>query len=215
VTVDIHKLYGVIFRITGTRKKRMKLFDEIMHPRAEDRIIDIGGTALNWQYLGISPQLTLVNKNAAGQDRQDFPDNMELEEGDATRLRHGDSDFDIAFSNSVIEHLYTWENQKRFAAEANRVAKRVWIQTPAREFFLEPHLITPFVHWLPDSVKRKLYRNLTVWGLINRPSAERVDDLVDELQLLRRADMDALFPDCEILVERWLGMPKSYIAYRT
>lgn len=212
--MDIHKLYSVIFRITGTRKKRMKLFREIMEPDADDRIIDIGGTALNWSYLDVSPAITLVNKNATSQDRSGFPDRMELVEGDATGLQFGDDEFDLAFSNSVIEHLYDRENQERFAAEANRVAKRVWIQTPAREFFLEPHLITPFVHWLPDSAKRKLYRNFTVWGLMNRPDAATVEDLVDELQLLRRADMEALFPDCEILVERWLGMPKSYIAFR-
>lgn len=212
--MNILKLYSLIFRITGTRKKRMRLFSEIMEPQAEHRILDIGGTPLNWEYLEVTPQVTLVNKNAASQDSGAIPDGMDLVEGDATALHFDDTGFDIAFSNSVIEHLYNRENQVKFAAEAARVAKRVWIQTPAREFFLEPHLITPFVHWLPDSVKRKLYRNLTVWGLMNRPSAEAVNDLVDEIQLLRRADMEALFPECEILVERWLGMPKSYIAYR-
>ncbi len=212
--MDIHKLYSIIFRITGTRKKRMKLFTEIMEPESAHRIIDIGGTALNWEYLDVEPKVTLVNKNAPTQDPQTLRAGMELVEGDATALHFEDNGFDIAFSNSVIEHLYNRENQVRFAAEAERVAGRLWVQTPAREFFLEPHLITPFVHWLPDTVKRKLYRNFTVWGLMNRPSQERADDLVDEIQLLRRADMDELFPDCEIVVERWLGMPKSYIAYR-
>lgn len=211
--MDIKKLYAVIFRVTGTRKKRMKLFTEIMDPSADDEILDIGGTALNWQYLDIEPRVTLVNKNVK-QDHNAFPDSMRLVEGDATALEFEDGHFDMAFSNSVIEHLYTRENQERFAREANRVASRVWVQTPAREFFLEPHLITPFVHWLPPSVRRKLYRNFTVWGLVNRPTVEAAHDLVDEIQLLRRGDMETLFPECEILVERWLGMPKSYIAYR-
>ncbi len=212
--MNIHTLYSFLFRVTGTRRKRMKLFDDIMGPDADHRIVDIGGTPYNWQQLDIEPHVTLINKNAPSQDPQGLRSDMELVEGDATGLPFEDGEFDIAFSNSVIEHLYTRDNQVRFVTEANRVAKRIWIQTPAREFFLEPHLITPFVHWLPDTAKRRLYRNLTVWGLMNRPSAEQVDDLVDELQLLRRSDMEALFPDCEILVERWLGMPKSYIAYR-
>ncbi|MGI9599022.1 MAG: methyltransferase domain-containing protein, partial [Acidimicrobiales bacterium] len=144
--MNILKLYSAIFRITGTRKKRMKLFNEIMGPMSEHRILDIGGTPLNWEYLEVTPKITLVNKNAASQDQQTIPAGMELVEGDATGLQYGDTEFDIAFSNSVIEHLYTRENQVTFALEAERVAKRVWIQTPARGFFLAPHLITPFVH---------------------------------------------------------------------
>ena len=213
--MNIHKLYDVIFRLTGTRRKRMALFAEVMGPTDDLRILDIGGTALNWRYLEARPQVLMLNKNAPSQDRSTIPDHIELMEGDATDLPFADGEFDIAFSNSVIEHLHTRENQQRFAAEAGRVAKRVWIQTPAREFFLEPHLITPFVHWLPDGVKRRIYRNGTVWGLVNRPSRAEVDGLVDELQLLGRADMEALFPDCELVVERWLGMPKSYIAHRS
>ncbi|MGB5758373.1 MAG: methyltransferase domain-containing protein [Acidimicrobiales bacterium] len=212
--MNIHTLYNFLFRVTGTRRKRMKLFSDIMGPADDHRIIDIGGTPYNWQHLDVQPHVTLVNKNAPTQDPAELRAGMELVEGDATRLPFADDDFDIAFSNSVIEHLYNRDNQVRFVTEANRVAKRIWIQTPSREFFLEPHLITPFIHWLPDRWKRTLYRNFTVWGLMNRPTAEQVDDLVDEIQLLRRSDVDALFPDCEILVERWLGMPKSYIAYR-
>ena len=212
--MDIHVLYRVIFRLTGTRKKRMKRFTELMRPSADTEIIDIGGTALNWTYLDVEPRVTLVNKTEVRLDEDHGP-TMRVVQGDATDLDFEDERFDIAFSNSVIEHLYTRENQVRFAREAKRVGKRVWIQTPAREFFLEPHLITPFVHWLPPSWRRRLYRNFTVWGLMNRPTRAAVDDLVDEIQLLRRSDMEALFPDCELLVERWLGMPKSYIAYRS
>lgn len=212
--MNIHTIYDLLFRLTGTRRKRMARFSEIMRPSPDDEIIDIGGTALNWRYLDVTPRLTLVNPNAASQDRSALAPGMALVEGDATALDFADAAFDIAFSNSVIEHLYTAAAQRRFAEEAGRVAERLWIQTPAREFFLEPHLLTPFVHWLPDGVKRRLYRNFTVWGLVNRPSRDEVDDLVAEIQLLTRADMERLFPDCELIVERWLGMPKSYIAYR-
>lgn len=212
--MDIMKLYGFLFRVTGTREKRMALFNEIMQPSDGDTIIDIGGTPRNWAYLEAKPKVTLVNQQHNGDDVDDDHDTMLFETGDATDLRHPSGSFDIAFSNSVIEHLHDRENQERFVAEATRVADRLWVQTPAREFFLELHLITPFVHWLPVSIQRRLLRNFTVWGIMNRPSADDVDALLDELVLLRRHEFEALFPGCEFHVERWLGMPKSYIAYR-
>jgi len=34
----------------------------------------------------------------------------------------------------------------------------------AREFFIEPHLIAPFVHWLPRHWQRRLIRHFAVRG---------------------------------------------------
>jgi hypothetical protein len=42
-----------------------------------------------------------------------------------------------------------------------------------------------------------------------------VDYEVNSIRLLTRKEMAILFPDCEILTERMLGIiPKSYIAFR-
>ena len=69
---------------------------------------------------------------------------------DATNLHEfGDASFDIAFSNSVIEHLSTFENQARMAAEVRRVARAYWVQTPNFWFPIEPHFLVPAWHWLP------------------------------------------------------------------
>jgi hypothetical protein len=57
-------------------------------------------------------------------------------------------------------------------------------------------------------------RNFTGWGLLTRPSPERVDGFLGELRLLGRAEMQALFPDCEIRRERFLGLTKAYVAVR-
>ena len=61
--------------------------------------------------------------------------------GDATDLSpFKDKSFDIVHSNSVIEHLYNFENQKKMASEIMRVGQKHIVQTPNKYFFLEPHL---------------------------------------------------------------------------
>ena len=39
------------------------------------------------------------------------------------------------------------------------------------EFPIEPHVLTPFIHWLPRKLQARLLRNFTVWGLMTRPDA--------------------------------------------
>lgn len=133
---------------------------------------------------------------------------------DGCRMPFADRSFELLHSNSVIEHVGTWERQQAFAAEARRVGRTLWVQTPAREFLVEPHLLAPFVHWLPRGWQRRLIRNGTIWGLMTRPTPQQVGEFLNEVRLLTRGEMQQLFPDCRILTERFLGMSKSYIAIR-
>ena len=74
--------------------------------------------------------------------------------------------------------------------------------------------MTPFLHWLPVRWQRRLIRNFTMWGWLTRPSASDVETFLAEVRLLTRSEMVQLYPDCEILEEKFLGMTKSYIAVR-
>jgi Methyltransferase domain len=67
--------------------------------------------------------------------------NFRILVGDGCKLNIPDESYDIAHSNSVIEHVGSWERQKQFASEIRRVGKSFWVQTPAREFFIEPHYL--------------------------------------------------------------------------
>ncbi len=198
------------------RRRRMKTFYALFAPTPQTRVLDIGGAPNTW-----------LNETA---DRTPFPvtmvnlrypdiallreDRFTAVEGDATQLPFADASFDLAFSNSVIEHMTTWERQQAFAAEARRVAIKLWIQTPARSFPLEPHLLAPFFQYLPRSVQRRIARNLTVWGWFTRPSPQQVDEMIGDIRLLTYREVKELFPDCRILKERLLGLTKSYIAVR-
>ena len=133
---------------------------------------------------------------------------------DATCLPFADASYDIAFSNSVIEHVTTWERQQAFASEVRRVAPKLWIQTPARCFPIEPHLLAPFFQYWPRQLQIRAARYFTVWGLLTRPTRAQAEEMILEIRLLTYREMKQLFPDCTILKERFLGFTKSYVAVR-
>jgi hypothetical protein len=202
--------------LLGFRRRRMQRFYALFAP-ASSRVLDIGGTPQTWtmeragsaRLAGEVMQfpVTLVNIRSNGIPGDDRFTSVE---GDATALPFADNEFDIAFSNSVIEHVGEWQKQQAFAREARRVARSLWVQTPARGFPIEPHLLAPYFQYLPKRVQHCLVRG-TPRGLLSPAEAH---EIVDEVRLLTRREMRELFPDCRILTERVLGMAKSYIAVR-
>ena len=209
--MDIQRIYRLLIR--GFRRRRMRDFAQTFDPRASTRILDVGGTPYNWQLLDANPRITLLNLRLP-EEVDAMPPQMVAVVGDATRLEFESQSFDVGFSNSVIEHVGSRENQAKFAAEIRRVARGLWVQTPARSFPIEPRLLALFVHYLPLGWQRRLVRRFTLWGLISRPSQERIDQVLRETRLLNHADMREFFPDCEIRRERFLVLTKSYIAVR-
>lgn len=207
----LHRIYARVS--PHFRRRRLQWFRRRLQLTQADTLLDVGGYPACWTDPTWPNPITLLNRS--------FPAGLEKEHpafvyvsGDGCALPFPSAGFDVLFSNSVIEHLGAWDRQQAFAAEARRVGRKLWVQTPAREFFIEPHLIAPFIHWLPAPWPRRLIRNFTPWGWFNRPTAAQVDDFLAEVRLLTRAEMQALFPDCEILEEKFLGLTKSYVAVR-
>lgn len=196
----------------------MMRFEELIQPRSEEKLLDIGGFPVTWtQRPQLTKSIECINIDEANWDPTSAPDHrITFSIGDGCNLGFPDGSFDIVFSNSVIEHVGDWEQQRAFASESRRVAKRLWIQTPALECPVEPHYLAPFVHWLPIFLRRRLLRWFTPWGWIAKPSQEVVDQTIKFTRLLSKRQMTELYPDCTIITERLLWIfPKSYVAYRT
>ena len=126
-------------------------------------------------------------------------------QADGTDLPFDDGEFDVGFSNSVIEHVPK-DRQPAFASELGRVAKRFYVQTPNRYFPIEPHYQLPFFQFLPERIRKALNRRFTL-GWQARGEWE-------EITLLSARDLQRLFPDAEIHREKVLGLTKSLIAVR-
>jgi hypothetical protein len=195
---------------TYFRTRRMRQFEREFALTQDTRVLDVGGTERNWHMIEGRPRVLLINIVAETYSRGQFTS----QPGDGTALPFQDGAFDIAYSNSVVEHLGTFARQQAFAREIRRVAPRYYVQTPYRWFPAEPHLLCLFIHWLPKPVYRRLVRWLSVWGWITRPDQRAVDEQMDEIRLLTLPEMRALFPDAEIRRERVLGLTKSLIAVR-
>jgi len=212
--MNIHDIWAIIFKLF--RKKRFGWFMRQLKPQLSERIIDIGGYPQTWTpHPACACEIALLNVHAIEPVADNGVHHFTYHVADGCQLPFGDSEFDVVFSNSVIEHVGDWERQRQFASEARRVGKKLWIQTPAYEFWIEPHFLTPFIHWVSRETRIRLARNFSVWGWISRPDPAQVEAFVDDIRLLRLGEMQELFPDCQIIRERFLWVfTKSYIALR-
>ncbi len=187
----------------------MRTFAELFNVTSETTVLDIGGSPSIWEGYHPRPNLMLVNTV------MDWPhDGFKVLWGDAVDLPFASNSFDIAFSNSVIEHLGTWERQQRMAREIRRVAKHYFVQTPNFWFPIETHYWIPCVHYLPRSWRPAVVRWLSPHVRIAKFSREQVTTMVEEISLLTEKQMRCLFPEGTILREKICGLTKSIVAYK-
>ncbi len=177
------------------------------------RILDIGGTENFWVQSGLLPmdgvKVTLLNLQ---QEAVSCP-GIESVIGDATDLsRYKSREFDVAFSNSVIEHVGSHENQVRMATEMMRVGKHLFLQTPARYFPIEPHFLFPFFWSFPASLREKIVCTIPLGWYPKQANPSEAKEFLQNFILLTKPEIAKLFPNAKILEESVLGLTKSYIA---
>ena len=184
------------------RKRRLKGFLERF---AKCRtIVDIGGDHNLWELIGRKAGVIVLNLWAPP-ERNGIPYVL----SDGCQLPFRDQSIDLAFSNSAIEHVGSFESQTRFAAEMLRVGREVYCQTPCRLFPIDPHLSAFFLHWLPRTfLTPTVLRYFTFNGwLLGRPYEY-------DVSWLPKRKLRQIFPGCTIKTERFLGLPKSFIITR-
>jgi SAM-dependent methyltransferase len=176
-----------------SRERKLRLFLDELHPTAETSVLDVGADELGFgegdgcatmnffeEHYSWPERITALGLHDGAGFRARYP-GITYVQGDACALPFADGEFDVVYSNAVIEHVGDRERQRQFVSEAIRVGRRVFITTPNRRFPVEVHTRLPFVHWLPDALSHPVYR------ATGREAAT-------ELQLLTRRTFASLFP---------------------
>jgi SAM-dependent methyltransferase len=201
------RVFGFTRRLAASwgaraRRRRYERFVRACDLQPADSIIDVGA--------GGGGALAAFNRTnpITAVDLAEWPalpdrPNVRFVQGDGTALAFADREFDVAFSNSVIEHMPP-HAQRAFASEVRRVADRYFVQTPNRWFPIEPHYQLPFFQFLPRRVRQALNARFTL-GWQARGQWE-------EITLLSAGDLRRLFPDATIHRERMFGLTKSLMA---
>jgi len=165
-------------------------------------IVDMGGDPNLWtEILGRTQGVVVVNLSLTGDYNR-----LRYIIGDGCRMPFSDKSVDLAFSNSAIEHVGSFEEQSRFAAEMIRIGKTVYCQTPCRLFPIDPHLNAFLLHWLPRRwLTPGVLRFCTLNGWLQGRS------YIYDVTWISKRKLMSLFPGCSIKTERFLGLPKSFI----
>ena len=177
------------------------------------RILDLGGKVNFWENRGIAGnndyQITLLNIEIEKSEYSNIKSNI----GSATDLSEfKDHSIDLVHSNSVIEHLHNFENQKKMAQEVIRVGKKHIIQTPNKYFFIEPHYLLPFFGYLPKSVKFWILTK-TKLSRLKKWDEKFAKQYIQEIRLISEKEMKILFPTSKIYFEKFLWMNKSFTTH--
>ena len=200
---------------THFRRRRMAKFVRTLDIRPGLRVLDLGGTPSIWQHVAVPLDITLLNLPgtvvhgmfvAMLQNPHSRQHTIRVVEGDACDAQFEDRSFDIVFSNSLIEHI-ALARQAAFALEVVRLGHSWWVQTPSPWFPVEAHTGLPYYwfypQWLRASVMRCWRKKLPDWWA----------DYIGNTRALSRQTMRELFPTGRVMTERFLGFPRSYVAY--
>lgn len=197
------------FRI---RKEIFDLFMETMAPSKDSRVLDVGVTPNSERpesnffekFYPYKDKITAVSIEDAS-NLEGMYEGLSFVMLKGETLPFKDNEFDVAFSNAVVEHVGNRDKQRRFVEEVIRVSKRCFIAVPDRLFPVEHHTALPFIHYLPQDIHRKMLRIL---GKELYASEER-------LNLLTKRDFKSLFPEhvnLKIVRARLFGIPSNIVA---
>lgn len=120
------------------------------------------------------------------------------------KLPFPNNTFDVAISNHVLEHV---PNQSLHLSEIHRVLKKggiLYLATPNRWWWKDPHYQMPFITWLPHSLASLIFKlvkkkkwdiySLSYWEIKRRTTPQFIlhNKTLDVLQNPSRYNLDTL-----------------------
>jgi SAM-dependent methyltransferase len=201
----------ISFRI---RRKMFLLFMESVRPRPDTKVLDVGVTGDEkfresnyFEQMYPYPQnITCVGTEDGSHLALRYPglSYRQVQPGDPLPFR--DAEFDVVFSNAVLEHVGSRRAQAAFVREICRVGRFVFMTTPNRWFPIEHHTGLPVLHYLPARAFRAVLRHTRYRHWAHESN----------LNILTAREFAALFPSEAIVnvqAVRLLGLPSNLVAF--
>lgn len=181
------------------REEQFKIFIESVKPRKGMKILDMGVTPVEdlidsnffekrYPYKGDILAASVENCHKL---KQTYPKVKFKKVEPYSRLPFRSQQFDIAVSWATLEHAGTRRTQSLFLKELMRVAKKIFITTPNKNLFYEPHSGLLFVHWLPNKYFRKICKlfGKDFWGNINNLNPLNSRDVQNILPIKKKFEI--------------------------
>lgn len=183
------------------RHKKWDFFQKTFRPGPEDTVLDVGFSEN--EYSGYDnymekfypwPQnLTALGVDEPREITKRYP-GVRFVRYDGRSMPFADKQFDIGWSNAVVEHVGPYSRQVEFVRELHRVSRSFFLTTPNFHFPVEVHTRTPLLHWLGKGVFDRYLR------LIGKEWATG-----DYMYLLSRKNLESVLRDAG--VPRWNVVP--------
>jgi hypothetical protein len=195
-----------------TRRQRRDRLLQAFPDLERMTVLDLGGAAGFWRHMQLHPaHLTLVNIVDLGGG------------GGGCRMIIGDAcdpppealdrTYDLVLCNSVIDQVGNYRRREQLADVIRAAAPRYWVQAANRSFPLDAYFMFPWFTRLPIEARIAVVRR---WPLMRSRTIDPVEAVKRVLAIEPQTadDLRLLFPDARLIVERFLGLPKSLIAVR-
>lgn len=197
------------------RQKRGRVMLRLFPDIRTFKICDLGGSRHFWDALcidGINRQnITIYNIASTETRSRNGGDEIKIVIYDGKTIPVPDKTFDLLVCNSVLEHVPP-DQREGLAREMRRVSKRLFIQTPAFSFPIEPHFVMPFIHWMPLWLGYRLAL-VSPWRIMSKPDRNTINEYFFGTQLLGEKEIKRLFSLENVGREKVLGLTKSFYVY--
>lgn len=195
-----------------SRAQKFSQFLDAIMPKSDETIIDVGINTEEYsesdnyleKHYPHPERITAVGVGDMSGFEKRYPEVRAIS-GDGKLLPFEENAFDISYSNAVIEHVGTRDDQLRFLKELYRVGKRGYLTTPNRFFPIEVHTRVPFLHiLLPkkyfDNVLRCIGKSWATGSYMRLLSEKDLRSLIDQADI----------KEYTILKNRFFGFPLTF-----
>lgn len=176
------------------RRRKWELFTERCLVGTSQTILDVGFTvaATSVGYANALENSVDNLSRVTALTIDDIPNpeafsEFNLVQYDGRDFPFEDGEFDLCWSNAVLEHVGSDIDMVEFLREIVRVGQRGFITTPNRWFPIEPHTKLPLLHFLPkplfDSLLHKLGKSWATGSYMDLLGERRLRRLLAEAQI--------------------------------